>query len=98
LCEKLAVRTLVYVGTLATYLQLKRLTRVFKPPTLGKLWRVLQWKMLVYFIVIWSTYTYYGHFLHFGYLVYFMAIWYILWLFGIFYEYLVYFMNIWYIL
>jgi hypothetical protein len=41
----------------------------FKPknPNLGKFWRVLQWKILVYF----------------------MAIWYILWPFGIF-------MFIWY--
>jgi hypothetical protein len=31
-------------------------------------------------------------------LVYFMAIWYILWLYGIFYGHLVYFMAIWYIL
>jgi hypothetical protein len=31
------------------------------------------------------------------YYMYFIAIWYILWLFGIFYDYLVYFMVIWYI-
>jgi hypothetical protein len=31
-------------------------------------------------------------------LVYFMAIWYILWPFGIFYGHLLYFMAIWYIL
>jgi hypothetical protein len=44
---------------------------IFKPknPNLGKFWRVLQWKMLVYFN---------------GHLVYFRAIWYILWTFGIF--------------
>jgi hypothetical protein len=31
-------------------------------------------------------------------LIYFMAIWYILWLFGIFCGYVVYFVAIWYIL
>jgi hypothetical protein len=41
-----------------------------KNTNLGNFWRVLQWKMFVYF---------------FGHLVYFIAIWYILWLFGIFY-------------
>jgi hypothetical protein len=40
-----------------------------KNPNLGKFWRVLQWKMLVYF----------------------MAIWYILWHFGIFCGHLAYF-------
>jgi hypothetical protein len=46
-----------------------------KNRNLGKFWRVLQWKMLVYFIDIWSIlrpfYTYNGH------LVYFVVIWYI---------------------
>jgi hypothetical protein len=45
-------------------------------PNLGKFWRVLQWKMLVYFMAIWSTYI--------------TAIWYILWPFGVFYGFLVY--------
>jgi hypothetical protein len=49
-----------------------------KNPNLGKFWRVLQGKMLVYFMAI---------------LAYFMAIWYILWPFGIFYVYLVYFYH-----
>jgi hypothetical protein len=40
-----------------------------KNPHLGKFWRVLQWKLLVYFMPIW--YILYGH------LPYFMAIWYI---------------------
>jgi hypothetical protein len=45
-----------------------------KHPNLGKFWRFLQWKMLVYFMAIWS----------------------ILWLFGISYDHLVHFMVIWY--
>jgi hypothetical protein len=54
-----------------------------KNPNLGKFWRVLQWKMLVYFTVIW----YIG----------IVAIGYICWLFGIFVGYLVYLLVIWYI-
>jgi hypothetical protein len=49
---------------------------------LGKFWRVLQWKMSVYFIAIWSMIV--------------GTIWYILWPFGIFSGHLVYFMVIWY--
>jgi hypothetical protein len=45
-------------------------------------------------ILIWVTYLYFTY----GHLVYFMAIWYILWPFGIFYGHLVYFMAIRYIL
>jgi hypothetical protein len=52
-------------------------------PNVCKLWWVYQWKMLVY---IFS-----------GHLAYFMAIWHILWPFGIFYGHLAYFMAIWYI-
>jgi hypothetical protein len=49
-----------------------------KNPDLGKFWRVLQWKMLVFYMAIW---------------VYFIAIWYFcghyvyLWLFGVFFRY-----------
>jgi hypothetical protein len=46
-------------------------------------WRVLQWKMLVYYMEIWSTY--------------FTAIWYTFWTFGLFYSRLVYFRDIRYI-
>jgi hypothetical protein len=60
-----------------------------KNPNLGKFWAVLQWKMWIY-------YAYLVYF--YDYLVYFMAIWYILWPFGIFYCHLVYFTAIWYIL
>jgi hypothetical protein len=62
---------------------------------LGKFWRILQWKILVYLMAIWYILWPFGIFA--GYLVYFMVIWnryimviwYILWLFGIFYGYLV---------
>jgi hypothetical protein len=46
-----------------------------KNPNLGKFWRVLLWKILVYFMTIWSILLplkiFYGH------LVYFVVIWYI---------------------
>jgi hypothetical protein len=48
-----------------------------KNPDLGKFWRVLQWKMLVYFMAIWSILLPFGIF---------VAIWYILWLFGTFFP------------
>jgi hypothetical protein len=76
-------------GRLMEYFQTKN-------PILGKFWRVLQWRMLVYFMAIWYILWLFGIF--YGYLVYFMAIWYILWLFRIFYGYLVYFMAVWSIL
>jgi hypothetical protein len=50
---------------------------------LGKFWRVLQWKMLPCWYILWPFGIFYGH------LVYFMAIWYILRLFGIFFPVLV---------
>jgi hypothetical protein len=46
-----------------------------KNPNLGKFWRVLQWKMLVYFMdtrsILRSFVIFYGH------LVYFVVIWHI---------------------
>jgi hypothetical protein len=63
---------------------------------LGKFWRVLRWKMLVYFMAIWYILWTFG--IVYEHLVYFMDIWYILWTFGIFYGHLVYFIDIWYIL
>jgi hypothetical protein len=53
-----------------------------KNPNLGKFWRVLRWKMLVYCIAIWSTLW------HFR--IFFIP-------FGIFYDYLVYFFPFWYV-
>jgi hypothetical protein len=56
---------------------------VFKPkiPNLGKFWRVPLWKIVVYFMTIWSILRpldiFYGH------LVYFVVIWYIFPRFGI---------------
>jgi hypothetical protein len=57
---------------------------------LGYFWRVLHWKVLVYFMSILSISCPFGIF-H-GRLVCFFAIWYILLPFGIFYGHLVYFM------
>jgi hypothetical protein len=52
-----------------------------KNPNLGKFWRVLLWKILVYFITIWTILwlleIFYGH------LVYLVVIWYIFPRFGI---------------
>jgi hypothetical protein len=59
-----------------------------KKSNLGKFWRVLQWKMLVYFMSILSTLRPWKIFC--GHLVYFVAIWYILWSFGVFFPVLVY--------
>jgi hypothetical protein len=70
-----------------------------KNHNLGKFWRVLQWKMLVYFVpfvfvaiwhILWPFGIYYGHL---AYLLaiwhmYLMAIWHILWPFGISYGHL----------
>jgi hypothetical protein len=61
--------------------------------TLGKFWRVLNWKMLEYFMAIWSIFSPFG--LFYGHSVYCIAIWYIsllciwyiLWLFGIFFPF-----------
>jgi hypothetical protein len=44
-----------------------------KNSNLGKYWRSLQWKILVYFMAIWY--------------MYFSAKWYILWVFGIFFRF-----------
>jgi hypothetical protein len=49
-----------------------------KNPDLGKFWKVFQWKMLVF---LWPFCLFYGH------MVYVMAIWYILWSFGIFFPF-----------
>jgi hypothetical protein len=46
-----------------------------KNPYLGKFWRVLLWKILVYFMTIWSIL---GHLeIFYGHLVYVVLIWYI---------------------
>jgi hypothetical protein len=46
-----------------------------KNPNLGKFWRVLQWKMFVYFMSIWSILLPFGIF--YTNLVHFLVIWYI---------------------
>jgi hypothetical protein len=66
-----------------------------KNPKSGNYWRVLQWKMLVYFWAIWSIFWRFGIF--WGHLVYIEVIWYILRSFGILCGHLVYFSPFWYI-
>jgi hypothetical protein len=57
---------------------------------LSKFWRVLESKMLVYFMAIWYIFLLsFGIF--YGHLVYFMVIWYTCWSFGIFFPF-------WYVL
>jgi hypothetical protein len=51
-----------------------------KNPNLGKFWRVLQWQDIC---TLWTFGIFYSQ------LLYFMAIWYILWLFGIYFPVLV---------
>jgi hypothetical protein len=46
-----------------------------KNPNLDKFWRVLPWKMLVYFMAIWSIFLPFGTF--YGAWVYFVIVWYI---------------------
>jgi hypothetical protein len=55
-----------------------------KNPNLGKFWRVLQWKMLKYFMVKWSILWPFG--ILSSHLVYIMAIWYIFPSFGMLYH------------
>jgi hypothetical protein len=51
-------------------------------PTLGIFWRVLEWKMLVYFMTIWNILRSFGKF--YGRLALFVFIWYIFSRFGMF--------------
>jgi hypothetical protein len=55
-----------------------------KNTNLGKFWRVLQWKMLLYFMAIWSILPQFGIFC--GHLVYFMVSWYIFLSVGMLYQ------------
>jgi hypothetical protein len=59
---------------------------LFKPkiPFLGKFWRVLYWKMLVYLMAIWYILLSIGKFN--GRLLHFVVIWYIFSRFGILYQ------------
>jgi hypothetical protein len=58
----------------------------FQPqnPYLGKFWRVLDWKMLIYFMAIWNSLQPFGTF--YDNLVHFVSIWYILCPFGTFFS------------
>jgi hypothetical protein len=55
-----------------------------KNPNLNEFWRALQWKMLVYVMVIWSILRPFGVF--YDHLVHFVFIWYIFPTFGIMYQ------------
>jgi hypothetical protein len=55
-----------------------------KYPTLGKFWRALDWKMLIYFMTIWNILQTLGIF--YDYLVHFVFIWYIFSGFGIIHQ------------
>jgi hypothetical protein len=45
-----------------------------KNPNLGKFWRALDWKMLIYFMAIWKSLwrfgIFYDHLVHFGFVWY----------------------------
>jgi hypothetical protein len=55
-----------------------------KNPNWGKFWRVMDWKMLIYFMTIWNSLRTFGIF--YDHLVRFVLIWYILSGFGIMYQ------------
>jgi hypothetical protein len=55
-----------------------------KNPNLGKFWRVLQWRMLVYVMAIWSISPQFGR--SCGHSIYFTVIWYVFSRFGILYQ------------
>jgi hypothetical protein len=55
-----------------------------KNPNVGKFWRVLQWKMLVYFMAILSILQPFGKF--YGHFVYFPQFWYIFPRFGMLHQ------------
>jgi hypothetical protein len=67
-------------------------------------WRIFKPKILIWIILedlaMEAVRLFHRHLpsLFYSHLVYFVAIWYILWPFGIFCGYLVYFVAIWYIL
>jgi hypothetical protein len=52
-----------------------------KNPNLGKFWKALDWKMLIYLMAIWNILQTFGIF--YGHLVHFVFIWYIFPGFGI---------------
>jgi hypothetical protein len=55
-----------------------------KNPNLGNFLRALDWKMLIYFMVMWNILQTFG--LFYDHLVHFVFIWYILSGFGIMYQ------------
>jgi hypothetical protein len=65
-------------GMVCFFHQKKHSYLIFKNPNLGKIWRALEWKMLVYFKTIWKIFN---------------AIWYNILPFGIVCGHLVYFSH-----
>jgi hypothetical protein len=63
-----------------------------KNPNLGKFWRALDWKMLIYFMAIWNILMIFGIF--YDHLEHFVFIWYILCSFGTFCVHLVHFVPV----
>jgi hypothetical protein len=55
-----------------------------KNPNLGKFWRALDWKMLIYFMPIWNILQTFGIF--YNHLLHFVFTWYIFSGFGIMYQ------------
>jgi hypothetical protein len=51
-----------------------------KNPNLGKFWRALDWKLLIYFMAIWNILQTFGIF--YNHLAHFVLIWYIFFRFG----------------
>jgi hypothetical protein len=55
-----------------------------KNPNLGKFWRDLGWKILIYFMAIWNILRTFG--IYYDHLVHFVFIWHIFSRFGIMYP------------
>jgi hypothetical protein len=76
--KKTHLVTLAFAATTAQGCQMVSFQT--KNLNLGKFWRVLEWKILLYFMAVWSVLWSFG--ILCGHLVYFIVIWYILWSFG----------------
>jgi hypothetical protein len=55
-----------------------------KNPNLGKFWRALDWKILIYFMAIWNIFQIFGIF--YDHLVHFVFIWCVFSGLGIMYQ------------
>jgi hypothetical protein len=59
----------------STYQDCQMVSFQTKNPKLGKFWRALAWKMLIYFMAIWNMLQKFGSF--YDHFVHFVFIWYI---------------------